>query len=593
MSVLLIYPTHENCAEAEQMIVTLGITARAYPLRTTVETGLSPQNCWNREADEAEQLGLPVTATVCEKCRFNDRCRATGYLAGLQQADAAFVALATHKRAELVGLNKLAEQRLFVSVHENPIGMLRQEHEIQHGDILIVKTVLDHALNDPRQLDWFGESAHAETRDRLYAAVLALRDLVEELLQAVSTAKNTESWAPTVLTKLPSGLSWLLFNNIKTAGVRFRGRPWPFLLKAIEGKLASVTILVTERPATRSAPARAVKVCVGYEENPPPESCTVWFNDATLAAEDLEAVLQRSVQDATPQGRLDLRKKAVQIPVDVTRRKSSRMLISLVQGILADRPQFRRIGVITHQPQLPVLRELSPLFRERIVQHSYFGSGQDRSSNSWHANCDLVLILGTPRVPTEQVLRTLLQTRHSVIGERPRWGELSWVGRTETGQTIQIAGRGYHDPDWRAAHQSLVRASLIQAIGRGRGLLESGCEVLVVSNEECGVPISDAVCEPLNQREAEILEWLRQDARAFPIRDYIENARTQRDRLLRQLHLSAGHARRLLSGLEQRGLLRKHICDHWVLVGHFAADAAEPLPQPDLSVAACSSPDIS
>src|SRR5690242_7209878 len=100
MSVLLIYPTHKNCQEVETEFTDCGISAAAYPGRTTEESDDYPANCWNPDADYAEQMGLPVVKTVCPTCPKRSPCQKGGYLSELKDVANAFVALCTHKRAE-------------------------------------------------------------------------------------------------------------------------------------------------------------------------------------------------------------------------------------------------------------------------------------------------------------------------------------------------------------------------------------------------------------------------------------------------------------------------------------------------------------
>tara|TARA_E500000331_G_scaffold278840_1_gene271790 strand:- start:1194 stop:1955 length:762 start_codon:yes stop_codon:yes gene_type:complete len=66
------------------------------------------------------------------------------------------------------------------------------------------------------------------------------------------------------------------------------------------------------------------------------------------------------------------------------------------------------------------------------------------------------------------------------------WGMRRWEGRTASGTTIQVDGLGYADPDWRTAREYLCRSAMLQAIGRGRGILADGIPVWIFSTEPLG-----------------------------------------------------------------------------------------------------------
>ncbi|MDA0809244.1 MAG: hypothetical protein O3B68_14705, partial [Planctomycetota bacterium] len=87
--------------------------------------------------------------------------------------------------------------------------------------------------------------------------------------------------------------------------------------------------------------------------------------------------------------------------------------------------------------------------------------------------------------------RRLLCYLNAVCTQDGEWSKLRWKGFTRQGIPRIVSGSGYRNERWNLAHRSLVRAAIIQAAGRGRGLLSEGCEVLILSNEECGFPLAD------------------------------------------------------------------------------------------------------
>ena len=279
------------------------------------------------------------------------------------------------------------------------------------------------------------------------------------------------------------------------------GPAWRFILTAAGGELCSAAIIVEHKfhKGGGQGVTYAEKSAIGVRNNVPPTAVVTWFNDATITADRLEMILNRGVQDETPQGHLPLQKKAVQILRDVTRRTSQRIVANVIRGVMADRPHFHRIGIICHHPHIPALKTLGEEFANRIAKSTYFGSGEDRSSNEWHSLCDLLIVVGTPRVPPGAVVEYLVQVGEvGAACRQSQWSVVYWRGETESGEPVRIKASGYQDETWRRAHRDLVRAQIVQAVGRGRGILETGCEVLVLSNEECGLVISDGGMETLN-----------------------------------------------------------------------------------------------
>ena len=242
------------------------------------------------------------------------------------------------------------------------------------------------------------------------------------------------------------------------------------------------------------------RMLAGVWKNLPCENAVVLFSDATANRDDLEALLGRPVIDVTPVGHITHAKRVVQYPIDLTRLASPKRFLSVVRGVLTEFRDARRGGVITHRPLVGAIKKLAEPFASRIVKSAYFGSGSDRASNDWHERCDLVIVVGTPRVPGEAVQRRLIQFGDfTSAGEDGRWGPCRWKATTETGEELIVEGLGYAHPAWERAHRSLVRAAIIQAAGRGRSLLETGCDVVIISTEECGFPV-------VNNRDIELSE---------------------------------------------------------------------------------------
>jgi hypothetical protein len=267
----------------------------------------------------------------------------------------------------------------------------------------------------------------------------------------------------------------------------------------------------------------------------------------------------------------------VQILRDITYRTTKGIFANIIRGVLADRPQFQRIGIICLRPQIKVLESLGTDFTPRIVKSTYFGSGDDRSSNDWYQKCDLILIAGTPRIPPSAIAAYLVQVGETDAAcQISEWGTLYWDGETESGEAVKVKSCGYQDEAWRRAHRELVRAKLVQAIGRGRGILETGCEVLVLTNEECGLKISDAGFEALNGTSTKVIAAIRKLTMENAKEALLGNSIVSTRQVADATNLSVVHSRDVLRGLERRGLVRK-VGERggWALVAQEATVAAQ------------------
>jgi hypothetical protein len=573
MTALLIYPTHKNCREVEEDYAGAGIGAATYPGRATEASEDIPQNCWNADADGAEAMGLPVVKAVCPRCASRPKCLEGGYLGDLIAVEKATVALCTQKRAEFSGLASLSSGRKYVSVHENPIDLLRPVVDISEQDLLQVQHVVGRVLTDPKFLDWFGDALRVDDqgnryhdqelairKDRQHQFCVHLLDVIDALVVNLQRAESTAEWRPQKTMKSPTGIEWTLFLATRIAKATFQGQAWRFALSAVTGELHAAAILVSKRYVKGGGQGTAfvVKSAVGFRDNPPGAGVTTWFNDATLTRDRLEQIVCRPVRDLTPGARIELKRKQVQILRDITRGTSKRIFANILRGVLADRPQFQRVGVICLRPHIGAVRSLGAEFDQRIVKATYFGSGDDRSSNDWYQQCDLVVIAGTPRIPPSAIAAFLVQSGEvSAARREPDWGTVYWEGQTESGEAVRVKSRGYQDEAWRRAHRDQVRARLVQAVGRGRSILETGCEVIVISTEECGLVISDAGLESLNGTSTKVLEALRDLSLTFPKKLYLEKVSVSTREVARAVRLSLPQVRRVLAGLERRGLVHK------------------------------------
>ena len=613
---LILLPTHANAGETVADLVARGVSAVAFPERRTEDAELGSANCWNEYADWVEDLGLPVLSVACPRCPHRQECEdhnSGGYLGRLAEARDADIAVATHARGSFLGLEDLAGKREYIAIHEDPSDLFRPSQVVGLADIEAAAAILNWGLTDPVIVNAKGRSSKP-----VLAALGLLASATTQLLTVLRSAGESGPVEVGKLVSFPKGFLVVLADLLPRA--RRAG-----VVTTIPGKGAWRVILGSR---DRKDPAR-LSVCVEVQpdgvttrkllavwQRSIPAGKTVWVGDATLGAEELGDLLPGvTVIDATPPGRLAQRKGAVQIPRDLTRQagesrrktgKGRSPVQDLLSGVLADRPEAKRVGVITHRPHVPEVRELMEaggVIGERIARVEYWGSGKERSDNSWHRDCDLVVILGTPRPGGEAVRLELLRAGELVAArvQTPAWGPLVWEGLGQDGERVIVQARGYLDPVWQAAHRRLVRSSLRQGIGRGRGLLESGIPVVVVTNEECGLVLSDrgAADLPLpdpTRRVLACLEEMLSPAKRFPDMNPTETyvgcvsgnltGVSTGDIVKRMRDMTDRTVRRHLSVLELRGMVIRRGGSRnttWSLV---AADPPVEDPKPKPSPAA-------
>ena len=218
---------------------------------------------------------------------------------------------------------------------------------------------------------------------------------------------------------------------------------------------------------------------------------------------------------------MERKTQVVQIAADVKISSSSKTALAVLRGVLGHFPEARRVGVIGHQRHLPAIRgtaregNLEEAARRRIVKAEHFRGGESRGSNAWLDLCDLLVVLGTPRVPPPAIRSYLIRigrvdaaAKQTGKGKEIIFGKATWTGVTEAGDPHTVETLAYDDPAWRQAHQSLVIAELRQAIGRGREFSDSGINVVVATNENLGLPLLEVDALKVAESEAETLRMV-------------------------------------------------------------------------------------
>lgn len=257
---LCVQPTHENVAEVVKDCLSAGVDAAAFPGRFT---GGEKQNCWNTAADAAQTLGFNAVAAICNaKCEHRGQCAQSGYLAEVEAATAARVAVGTHARALHTGLASLAKGRDFIAVHEDCLDVLIPQMAVSARDLLAAQVVLKRLLTDPEWLDRFGEAftldsdgetwipdeRRTERRDRQYQFCLHLANVTDRLIGlAEATGKTAELFVGEPV-KEPPGVQPLLFElSQESAGDFIDKDIWPLLFAVASGRFYTLGVVINER----------------------------------------------------------------------------------------------------------------------------------------------------------------------------------------------------------------------------------------------------------------------------------------------------------------------------------------------------------
>jgi len=545
---LTLVPTHAHCDETVSAHQEAGLAAAAYPR-------LSQETCIRH--DEAEAVmgrGLSFRAALCPDCPHRNGCL---YHQQYEAAAATHHAVATHARGAM-SLAELGRHRTILSLHEAPLDALRPSF-VTDRSLLAVEFVARQA-----------EHVARDAKDRGFYRHLAK---VAKELDAWLNSGDGPAEVPltTPARHEPSGLHRDLNEACLGLGTAPPPEAMRIALAATLGKLSFLAVAVDERP-TAGGEVKLVRRLVGVAPTDLPDDAAVWLSDATAARSELETATGGPVRDMTPRGRLLACYPTLQIiPArDVTKRRKPETVLPLLRGLLNDLPH-RRVGLLTHKELAePVLEQP---YQSRLARVAYFGSGMSRGSNAWigEGGCDALIVLGTPRVGSEAVRLHLLRlgNRRAALLNREEagWGRDYWSGVTESGKRVSVKTWHYADHDWHAAYCSLVCGELVQAVGRGRGILREGIPVYLVSTENLaplddddgrnGYPIADRPFSPLTDVQARVLGTLRRDDGRWFLRKSSEIAEV--------VGFSRQRVHEVLTELEAAGRVRRiGTCSGWV-----------------------------
>jgi len=287
------------------------------------------------------------------------------------------------------------------------------------------------------------------------------------------------------------------------------------VLAAVAGELEEMLLRVDECLG-KGGERRITRSVVGFKRNHLPASATIWISDATADPADIARLAGREIINRTPPGDIELAHPIYQIAADITQSSAPSRVADAIRTAMKLYSRSVAAGVIAHQRHVPVVRgtakagdPLGERLRSRIRTVEHFRGTTSRGFNGWHQDCDLLIVVGTPRVPPA-VVRARLQaigldaaaqrTEQAAEWTRDYWSAVTVSGRRRTVRTL-----AYRDHDWHHAYRSLVHAELIQCIGRARAILPEGIPAIVISSEPLGFPVLDLE-KPLTESQQEILD---------------------------------------------------------------------------------------
>jgi hypothetical protein len=497
-------PTTQHCDEAVEQSQRQQLPVVAYPK-------LTPETCERYdEASAVMSRGLAFQFVLCPECPCRDGCN---YIEQRKRADNSDHVVATQARGVHTLPRWSGVKRNRIVLNEVPLDIIRPNYVVERGlkVVALIASQAEHNATDANDRGFFRHMA----------------GIAVELDGWLNGAdRSADIPLPPHSAHLPKSAHRDLNDAILELGTGAAppAEAMRLALASASGDLTMVGVAVDERPDKGNG-VKIVRKLVGMVRVDLPRGC--WINDATADPGEIEAALGRPVVNITPRGCLLRHHPVLQIipDRDVTKARQARSVLPILRGLLCDL-RHPRIGLLTHKKlakELPAL--LSEAERKRLAKVHYFGGGHSRGSNRWIQECDALIVLGTPRIGAETVRIHLYRIGKVRAFERTReqaaWGWDWWSGITETGRRRTVKCRHYADHDWHAAYCSLVRGELLQAIGRGRGILPEGIPVYVVTNENLapihdddgrnGFPLADeGRFAPLTGPQAAVLTIMRE-----------------------------------------------------------------------------------
>lgn len=449
----------------------------------------------------AQAFGLSASQSACLGCDWSKGWTRCQYMQELPAAETAPHAIATKQRARYT-LDGLAEGKQLVAVQENAIDLLAA----------ITKCATAEAFDQVSKIA--GELDVRWRRD----LVTAEREFIEYV------GRRARRFADVIRSEQPINLMRELDYTVashpkfqlsvydlarRTEPTKDVAKAMRIVMSAVAGNLKSIV-------GMRYPNGRKFFI-VAVWKTTLPRDAIVLLNDATDAGH-LQRIIDKPIVDLTPNLKQERVHTVRQYPRDVTRSTSPKNVLGILRGIMERNRWAKRIGVITHKPHVKLAQgksvkhnddefQLEERYLRRIEMVEHFGGEISRGSNMFvERNCDLLIVLGSPRPGPEAVVDRLLQLGESKAVLRDgvwmrrhtddesgsgKHSRHTWLADTESGRVRAIRGREYADLLWRECHASLANAELRQAIGRARSNLQNGIPCQVASTIDAGVPVVD------------------------------------------------------------------------------------------------------
>jgi hypothetical protein len=488
-------PTHENCRQVVRDADRWGVPYTAYPEITS-------DNCRQvKLVKEAQRQKLNFRHAVCDTCPFRNGC---AFWEEVEAAKLAHNRVATQDRG-IIRMPEITNGTEVLVVEEAATRLLAPHLEARSGFSNVAdlaKLAMMHRYCTPETLPFY---------QSMYRVAREFHGLVHSVRGNEQIALPLESRMPEVAHRL-----LLEISRYEGSGSRKCWEAMALVVAVVRGDIHELYALVREepRPANDTKVKRAL---VGISRTQLPSDIVMLFNEAGGKKATYEALTGEPVIEITPATRLPYLFPVRQILVDVTKETSAVKAGDILAGILWDYKP-KKPGLITHQC---LVKPLAKRFPE--VKVSHFHSGEARGSNDWIGH-DLLVVLGTPRVPCRAVQIQLLKERKVAAGvmtaEDAEWKEVWWPGKTEDGDDRPVSGpsvKGYADPWWAEAHHDLVVGEIRQALGRARSHLPEGMPAVAVTTENLSeiCPIAFHEPKPLSKSHRKVLQAFYADGGSY------------------------------------------------------------------------------
>lgn len=560
-----ILPTHAACDDSVKDFAKLGIVAAAHPsLERTCQLWGTRDD--PGEAQKVQNAGLSVPKTLCCRCPHAKSCE---YQRLRQQATDAKHVIATHMRSSLSQWQPATNKEI-VFVHEDPYDLLRpiirvagsptEDGHAQAVSLRQVVAIADQARREAKVRDW-------DVADCLTHLIDSTNELITFLEHPPKSVFSNAMALPMIAPRsCPDTLDHLLYRGMTSLKLFPPQNSVRLAIGHAFGQFEHL-VLVKDEPRTEKGQPMPLLSIVGVRRVEPPTDSVVWLENAHGNPKMLERLIGRPVINHTPKGQLAHQVPPIHFAQDVTTTTSANNVRALVRGVLSRFPQSHKVGIITLQKKRPALDGLESFWKKRIRRVEHFRSGKDRASNSWLA-CDLIVILGTPRVPPSATRSKLIQLGQIIeAAEDGRWRDKAWHQASLDGKDVILRGYGYAHPAWDEAHQLLVREQLLQAVGRGRSVTDKAVQVVVLSNEPLNLAISEEDIIPMRDSNATTLQAVQD----IVLKSANSEVTVSVSEVAQQRKLSIRQIRRHFRCLEKAGLIKEAGSKHrWMLTSPFA-----------------------